>query len=151
MWNKYKPYVGFIALSLGVGALAAFFTRNNMDIYNDIITPPLSPPMWSFGVVWSILYILMGISAAMVYKERYELLSIFYVQLAANFLWSIVFFNLRWFLFSSIWLILLLALIIIMIRQFKRVSKTAAYLQIPYILWVAFALYLNIAIWWLNK
>lgn len=151
MWNKLKPYIGFIALSLGVGGLAAFLTRNNMNIYDDIVTPPLSPPMWLFPVVWTILYILMGISAAMVYKTDKGQLGTFYLQLAVNFLWSIIFFNLRMFLFSAIWLVLLWMLIIKMIREFRIVDIRAAYLQVPYLLWVTFALYLNIAIYVLNR
>ena len=70
MWNKIKPYAGFIALSLGVGGLAALITRGNMDIYDEIVMPPLSPPSWLFPVVWTILYTLMGISAGMIYSEN---------------------------------------------------------------------------------
>lgn len=151
MWSKIKHYVYFILLSVGVGALAAFFTRNNMDIYDDIISPPLSPPMWVFPVVWNILYVLMGISAAMVYKQHKEHLGVFYIQLAVNFFWSIIFFNLRMFLLSSIWLIWLIVLIVRMIRTFRMVDIRAAYLQVPYLVWCLFALYLNIGIWWLNK
>lgn len=151
MWNKIKPYVYFIVLSLGVGALAAFFTRNNMDIYDDIISPPLSPPMWVFPVVWNILYVLMGISAAMVYKQHKEQLGVFYTQLAVNFFWSIIFFNLRMFLLSSIWLVWLIVLIVSMIRNFRAVDIRAAYLQVPYLLWCLFALYLNIGIYVLNR
>lgn len=151
MWSRIKPYVYFIALSLGVGALSALLTRNNMNIYDDIVTPPLSPPMWLFPVVWGILYMLMGISAGLVYKEEKSVPAVFYVQLAVNFLWSIIFFNLRMFLLSSIWLVLLIALIWRMIREFRAVDIRAAYLQYPYLVWCIFALYLNIGIWWLNK
>lgn len=150
MWNKLKPYLGFIALSLGVGALSALFTRNNMDIYDDIIAPPLSPPMWVFPVVWTILYTLMGISAALVYKQEKSQLGIFYTQLAVNFLWSIIFFNLHMFLFSSIWLVLLIVLVLKMIREFRIVDIRASYLQYPYLAWLIFALYLNVAIYILN-
>ncbi|MBQ7875906.1 MAG: tryptophan-rich sensory protein [Clostridia bacterium] len=151
MWNKLKPYVGFVALSLGVGALAAFLTRDNMNIYDSIIAPPLSPPMWLFPVVWTVLYILMGIGAAIVYTESGEQSGIFYSQLAVNFLWSIIFFNLRMFLLSSIWLVLLIVLIWKMIGEWRTYDIRAAYLQYPYLAWCIFALYLNVAIWWLNR
>lgn len=151
VWNKLKPYVLFAALSLGVGALAAFVTRNNMNIYDDIVTPLFSPPMWVFPVVWNILYALMGISAGLVCREDKSVPAVFYTQLAVNFLWSIIFFNLRMFFLSSLWLVLLIVLIWRMIQNFRVVDIRAAYLQYPYLFWCRFALYLNVAIWWLNK
>ncbi|MGM9552013.1 MAG: TspO/MBR family protein [Clostridia bacterium] len=151
MWNKIKTYFYFIALSLGVGALSALFTMGNMDIYDDIITPPLSPPSFLFPIVWTVLYILMGISGAIIYKEDKKKLDVFYTQLAVNFAWSILFFNLRMFLLSSLWLLWLIVLVIKMIRQFKKVDTIAAYLQYPYLIWLIFALYLNAAIYILNK
>lgn len=158
MWKKWKPYVISVAIALGVGALAAFFTRNSMDIYQSLNQPPLSPPSWIFPVVWTILYTLMGISSAMIYVKGEEKgidtsfpLKIYAVQLAANFLWSIVFFNLRWYLFAYIWLMLLWVVIIVMIVQFRRISRPAGNLQIPYLLWVTFASYLNLMIYILNR
>ncbi len=151
MWEKIKPFVYFIALSLGVGALAAFLTKDNMNIYDEITIPPLSPPMWLFPVVWTILYTLMGIGAALVQREDKSVPGVFYLQLAVNFLWSIIFFNLRMFLLSSIWLVLLIFLIWRMIREFRAVDIRAAYLQYPYLIWCIFALYLNVAIYFLNR
>lgn len=158
MWKKLKPYVISVAIALGIGALAAILTRGSMDIYEALNQPPLTPPSWVFPVVWTILYTLMGISAAMVYIKGEEngidtqpALRIYGIQLVANFLWSIVFFNFRWYLFAYIWLMLLWVLIIVMIIQFRRVSKVAAYLQIPYFLWVTFASYLNLMIYILNR
>ena len=158
MWKKIKPYVISVAIALGVGALSALFTRGNMDIYDRIQTPPLAPPGILFPIVWSILYTLMGISSAIIYiKGRdenipvYEALRIYAIQLAVNFFWSIIFFNLEAFLFAFLWLLLLWVLIIIMIVKFYKIDKTAAYLQIPYLLWVTFAAYLNFAIFLLNR
>lgn len=151
MKNKLKPYIWFILLSLGVGAISAMLTKGNMDIYKDIINPPLAPPMWVFPVVWTVLYTLMGISAGRVYTEDKDALGIYYIQLIINFFWSIIFFNMRMFLFSAIWLVLLWAAVICMVIKFKKVSKWAAYLQLFYLLWIKFALYLNIAIYVLNK
>ena len=158
MWTKIKPYVIWIALALGVGILAALMTRGSMDVYQTIVTPPLSPPSILFPIVWSILYVLMGVSAAMIYKKR-ELqedavkksLTTYLLSLIANFVWSLIFFNVRAYLVAFIWLLLLLYLIIDTIVQYKKIDPLAAYLQIPYALWVAFAGYLNVAIWLLNK
>lgn len=158
MWNKIKPYVISIAISLGVGALSAFFIRDGMDIYKTINQPPLAPPGFVFPIVWTILFTLMGVSSAIVFINRGENpdstasgLKIYALQLIVNFFWSIIFFNMQAYLFSFIWLILLLILIILMIVEFKKVNKTAAYLQIPYLLWVAFAGYLNLMIFILNR
>ena len=158
MWKKWKPYIISVAIALGVGALAAFFTRNSMDIYGALNQPPLAPPSWIFPVVWIILYTLMGISSAMVWIkgegngiDTTFPLKIYTVQLVFNFLWSIVFFNLRWYLFAYIWLMLLWVLIIVMIVQFRRISRIAGNLQIPYLLWVTFASYLNLMIYILNR
>ena len=157
MWNKIKPYVISILIPLAIGGASALLTMNNMDIYEQIKTPPLSPPSILFPIVWTILYILMGISAAIVYTksdiDRNEAkcgLRTYATSLIFNFLWSIVFFNLRWFGFAFFWLLALLFLILKTIVCYFKVSKIAAYLQIPYAVWVAFAGYLNFAIWMLN-
>lgn len=157
MKQKAKTYITSILLALAVGGLSAFFTRNSMNIYNDILTPTLSPPSWLFPVVWTILFILMGISAARIMlaraprKQKDSALCTYYLSLAVNFFWSIIFFNFRAFFFAFLWLLLLLALIIITILKYYKIDKTSAYLQIPYALWVTFAGYLTIAIWYLNK
>ncbi len=158
MWKKIKPYVISIALALAVGGLAAFITRNDMDLYSEIVLPPLAPPSILFPIVWSILYVLMGISAAMVYLRSdssptavRDALSVYGINLVLNFMWSILFFKFRVFLFAFFWLLALLAVIIKMIMDFKKIKPIAGYLQIPYAVWVAFAGYLNFAIWWLNR
>ena len=156
--RKIKIYVIAILIPLAVGGLSALLTMENMDIYSELNTPPLSPPPILFPIVWTILYILMGISSAIVWIERNndttaadDGISLYSVSLVFNFLWSIFFFNLRWFLFAFIWLVALLLLIIMTIRAYKKVVPIAAYLQIPYAVWVAFAGYLNISIWILNR
>jgi len=150
-------YAVAIAIPLGVGLLSAFLTRGNMSLYSEINTPPLSPPSWLFPVVWTVLYVLMGVSSALVFnnapvnpKEAKSGLLTYFVSLFVNFFWSILFFNLRLFPFSFIWLLLLLVLIIKTVVHYKNVSSVAAYLQIPYIVWVTFAGYLNLAIAILN-
>lgn len=155
--KKIKPYIISILIALGLGGLSAFFTRNNMDLYSDIIRPPLSPPSVLFPIVWTILFILMGISAAIIYTNEtapeYQKKSALYtyaLSLIINFFWSIIFFNWRSFLFAFVWLILLLYLIIKAIIKYKKIEPIAAYLQIPYTLWVTFAGYLTLAIFILN-
>ena len=154
MWQKYKPYIISVLIALGVGALSALFTMGNMSIYQSINTPPLSPPGWLFPVVWAILYILMGISSAIIYEKgkgkNTESLKVYALQLVVNFFWSIIFFNLRTYLFAFIWLLILLYLIGVMIYRFYQIDPLAAYLQIPYFLWVTFAGYLNFMIFILN-
>lgn len=157
MWKKIKPYVISIAVALAIGGLSALLTMGNMDIYSEINTPPLSPPSALFPIVWTILYILMGISAAIICKKQGDNLNeaqmglkAYTISLFFNFLWSIVFFNLRWFGFAFFWLLGLLFFIIKTIVCYYKVNKLAAYLQIPYAIWVAFAGYLNFAIWMLN-
>lgn len=157
MFKKYKPYIISILIALAVGGLSALATSGSMDIYNEINKPPLSPPSVLFPIVWSVLFILMGISSAGVYTELKKQesfssvpLTVYTANLGINFLWSIIFFNLRAFFFAFVWLILLLAVILTMIIEFYKVRPWTAYLQIPYFLWGLFALYLNIAIYILN-
>jgi len=158
MLRKYKPYLIAVLLTLAGGGLAVAFTMMGMDAYETALKPALTPPPILFPIVWSILYILMGISAALVWQRRKEDLaaasaglSAYVVSLAVNFVWSILFFRCRWLLVSFFWLLALLALILRTIAAYRKVSPLAARLQIPYALWVTFAGYLNFAIWYLNR
>lgn len=157
MKEKIKTYAFFILSALAVGGLSAFLTRNNMDINKEVLMPPLSPPSILFPIVWTILFILMGISAAMVYNsnapknQKSSALKVYALSLAVNFSWNIIFFNLRAFGFAFFWLLLLFALIVITIVKYYPINKAAAYLQFPYSIWVAFAGYLTAGIWWLNR
>lgn len=158
MWKKIKPYVISIAIALAVGGLSALLTAGNMNIYGRIITPPLSPPPILFPIVWTILYTLMGVSSARIYIKGKEqnidvsgALLVYALQLAVNFFWSIIFFNMQAFLFAFVWIILLWLLIIVMIKRFYEIDPLSAWLQIPYLLWVTFAAYLTFAIYILNR
>lgn len=154
---KIKQLLLSIAISLGVGGLAAFLTRNSMDVYVSMNKPPLAPPGWLFPIVWTILYILMGISAYMIKdsqadeEKRSQALNIYGFQLVFNFLWSIVFFNFGNPLVAFIVLIVLWVLIVLMIKRFNEINPLAAKLQIPYLVWVTFAGYLNLGIYLLNR
>lgn len=116
--------------------------------------PPLSPPSIAFPIVWTILYILMGISYGILVDKKLlnaKAKIIYYNQLIFNGLWSIIFFSLKWRLFAFIWIIALAILVIFMIIEFYKKNKLAGLLQIPYLLWVLFAAYLNITVYLLNK
>ncbi len=156
--TRIKTYAVAIALPVAVGVLSALLTMDNMQIYSEIRTPPLSPPSILFPIVWTILYVLMGVSSGNVWlNRRVDLrraqsgLGYYAVSLFFNFCWSIIFFNMRQFLFAFVWLLALLYFIIRTILDYHKVSPVAAYLQIPYAVWVAFAGYLNFGIWILNR
>lgn len=158
MLKKLKPFIVSVVIALAVGGISAAVTSGSMDIYSEINRPPLSPPSILFPIVWTVLFTLMGISAALVYRFKdtkhdgvRTALIVYGVNLAVNFIWSLIFFNMQAYLFAFIWILLLLAVIVTMIILFKRISPLAAYLQIPYLLWVAFAAYLNFAIYLLNR
>ena len=145
-----------MALSEGVGLLAGLLTRGGAESFGQtVMQPPFAPPAWLFPVVWTVLYALMGIGAAGISLsgdsgERNRALNVFVAQLVVNFFWSLIFFNAEAYGFALIWLILLWLLILWMIVAFWQVDKPAAFLQLPYLLWVTFAGYLNYGIWKLN-
>lgn len=144
------------SISLGMGALSSFISMFGRDNFENAIKPPLNPPTCLFPIVWTILFLLMGISAYLVYKSdsdddaKTKALTAYGVQLLINFFWPIIFFNFSAYLLSSIWIIILLISIIIMIKLFYDIDRRAAYLQIPYLIWVVFATYLTLAITVLN-
>lgn len=142
-----------ILIPLTVGTMSALFS-GNMSSYSILNKPAFSPPGFIFPVVWTILYILMGASSYIVYfsnsSNKSKALLLYCIQLFFNFCWSIIFFGLDLFLFAFIWLIALIFIIIIMIRQFLIVNPLSAYLQIPYLIWCIFAAYLNFSIFLLN-
>lgn len=151
----FKKLITSIAIPLGVGAASAFLSMDNMKKFSSLNQPPLSPPAWLFPVVWSVLYILMGIASYLVAASdkparSKTALTVYGVQLFFNFMWSIIFFNLEAYLFAFIWLVALFLLILATAKLFYDIDKRAGYLMIPYILWVAFAGYLNFAIYLLN-
>lgn len=145
-----------ILIPLAVGSVSALLTRNSMMTFGRLVKPPLSPPGWLFPVVWFILYVLMGIASYIIYRqgsrkpEVIKALRVYALQLVFNFFWSIFFFRFEWYLFSFIWLIALWILILVTILLFGKLSKVAAYLMIPYLIWVTFAGYLNLGIYLLN-
>lgn len=142
-----------ILIPLAVGSLSALLS-GNVSMYSELNKSLLSPPSYIFPIVWTLLYILMGISAYMVYvsgnTNSIQALKTYALQLFFNFCWSIIFFGFSQYFFAFLWLIALIILIIIMIKQFYNINPTAAYLQIPYLLWCIFAAYLNFRIFTMN-
>lgn len=144
--NKKALFLS-IAFPLLVGATSAFLTNDQMEIYSQLNQPKLSPPGYFFPIIWTILFILMGISSYIIYMsdspQRENALIIYAFQLFINFCWPLFFFNLQNYFMALMILIVLLISIVIMLVCFYKIKPVACYLNIPYILWVTFALYLN--------
>ena len=155
--QPWKVYVFWILLSEAVGALSGWISRSGMERYSEtVIQPALSPPMFLFPIVWGILFALMGISAARISlspesKSRDLGLNLFVAQLVVNFFWSPIFFNAQAYGLALLWLVLLWILVAAMILTFRKTDSPAAWLQIPYLLWLTFAAYLNYGVWMLNR
>ncbi len=156
MLIKLKPFILSLLIPLGVGGLSAFLTRDGMATFEQMAKPPLSPPGWLFPVVWTLLYLLMGIASYRVYSAKADpeairrALTIYALQLGVNFFWSILFFGFGLTLIAFFWLLLLWVLIAVTALRFARIDRIAGILLLPYLLWVTFAGYLNLGIVLLN-
>ena len=151
--SKIKLYAKSILIPVIIGGVIVLIISKSID-YNTLQKPPLSPPSILFPIVWTILYVLMGISYGILdSKSLIELKTkiIYSLQLFVNATWSLIFFTLKWRLFAFIWIIILDVLVIVMIIDFFKKNKTAGLLQIPYLLWIIFASYLNLGVYLLNK
>ena len=168
MWNKMldfikkiKPYIlpysVAIAIPMTVGIISAALTKDSMDVYGELVAPPLAPPAIIFPIVWTVLFVLMGVSSAMIYINRERNpesakkgLIWYGASLILNLSWSIVFFNLQAAFFALLVLVALIYTVIRTMLEYRKVMLSAVYLQIPYVLWILFAAYLNAGIWLLN-
>lgn len=156
MKNNKKLLAVCILIPLAVGVLSSVLSGGGMEQFGQMNQPPLSPPGWLFPVVWTILYVLMGIASYLVItsnvgdEEKYRALFAYGIQLAVNFLWPIFFFRFGWYFFSFLWLLLLWVLIFRTWDMFREISRPAGVLLVPYLLWVTFAGYLNLAISLIN-
>ena len=145
-----------ILIPLAIGGLSALFTVGSMKDFAALRQPPLSPPGWLFPVVWTVLFTLMGVASYIILETptadeaKKRAFKAYFLQLGFNFMWSIIFFSFGQYEIAFAWLLVLLALIVITTLRFWRINKTAAILMLPYIAWVAFAGYLNLAIAYLN-
>lgn len=156
MIKKIISFIAFIFICEAVGLLGGLVTYSSLGSwYADLQKPELAPPNWIFGPVWTSLYALMGISAWIIYQSRSDkrkrALTIFFIQLFINFLWSFLFFGLKSTLFGLLGIVILLATIILTMIKFFKISKFAFALLVPYLVWVSFATYLAGALWVLNK
>jgi len=156
MTRERKTYLLWIFLSEAVGLISSLISRDGTALYTEtIVKPALSPPAVLFPIVWTILYALMGISAARIAlspegSTRSRGLNLFIAQLIVNFFWSPLFFNARAYGFALVWLLLLWLLVVWMILSFWKTDRPAALLQLPYVLWLTFAAWLNYGVWKLN-
>lgn len=145
-----------VLIPLAVGGAAAYLSREGIGAFEVLRKPPASPPGWLFPIVWTMLYILMGVTSYQVAVSRKDgrevagALLMYGLQLAANFCWPIFFFRMGWYWFSFAWLLLLWYLILQTVFLFEEIRRMAAYLLLPYLLWVTFAGYLNAGIAMLN-
>ena len=150
---QWRKLIGCLAIPLAAGGLSALLTRGSMESFEALNKPTLSPPGWLFPVVWTVLLVLMGIAsylAAVSGAPNRTALAVYGVQLLFNFVWPLLFFRLAQYLPAFIWLVILWVLILVTAVLFYRISKPAGDLMLPYLAWVAFAGYLNLAIFLLN-
>lgn len=153
MSSKTKIYIKSIAIPVIVGVVVGLIISPFID-YNSLQKPPFAPPSMIFPIVWTILYILMGVSYGILKTNDLvdsDIDRIYYLQLFFNALWPIAFFVLKWRLFAAIWIVILAILVIIMTVRFYNKKPIAGLLQIPYVLWTVFATYLNIGVYLLNR
>ena len=154
---QYGPLALALAIPLAVGGFSAFLTRDGMKYFQTLPKPPLTPPAWAFPVAWTILYLLMGAASYLVWvsgvsdKRRDRALTVYGLSLAANFLWPIVFFTMRFYFTAFLLLLLLWILVAAAALLFSCIDKRAGRLMIPYLLWLTFAAYLNLGVWLLNR
>ena len=151
--NKAWTYIKSILVPVIIGGITGLIISKFID-YNVLQKPPLAPPSVLFPIVWTILYILMGVSYGILKSNNLtdeKINSIYYAQLVVNILWPIFFFVLEWRLFAFFWILLLDVLVVIMIYRFYNKNKVAGLLQIPYLIWLVFATYLNLGVYLLNK
>ncbi len=151
-----KKLIKNLAIPLAVGLISGFLTRNGVKEFNDFVDKPFfTPPSILFPIVWTVLYIFMGIATYLIETSppapnKQYAMKLFYIQLAFNFLWSFIFFSWGNYLIALLWLIVMLVLIVMTTLEFYKIEPKAAYFMIPYIIWVAFAGVLNFAVYLLN-
>lgn len=154
--SKALVYVLWIALAEAVGALAGFVTRAGSEYFDTVMEhPPFTAPAWVFPIAWAVLYALMGIGAARVYlaprnASRSRTLAVFVVQLVVNFFWPVIFFDLEAYAVALIWLAVLFTVSVLMAIAFRRIDDAAGYIQIPYLIWLGYAAYINAGVWLLT-
>lgn len=151
---SWQALLFFIGTALAAGVIGALL-GGDFSVVQQWNAPPLAPPSWLFFPVWTILYTLMGIAAYLVWQtgdiDRMQSIAVYFLQLAVNVLWPLFFFRLQWHLFSFFWLLLLVVLVAYTIKRFSAHSTVAAWLLLPYFVWLLFASYLNLGYYVLNR
>ena len=153
---KWGKLIVCILIPLALGGVSAWLTRGSMAHYEDVYKPLLSPPGWVFPVVWTILYVLMGIASYQICvadvsdDRKKRALTIYAVQLLVNVIWPLIFFNAEKYLLAFVWLVLLWILVWWCMRLFRAIRKQAGTLLVPYLIWLFFAGYLNLGVYLLN-
>ena len=152
--KKNKTYILWVIITLAVGVISSL-ASGNFDVYRSFVKPPLSPSGFIFPVVWTALYILMGIAAGIIADskdlDRGNALKLYILQLFVNFLWPVIFFRFQALKFALFWLVLLIIIVLATYKSFKGISGKSSMLLIPYIAWLLFAFYLNFGIIILNS
>ena len=151
--SKFKIYAKSILILVILGSIVGFIISGFID-YNSLIKPPFAPPSILFPIIWTILYVLMGISYGILKSKDLvdeKIRRIYYLQLFVNAMWSIIFFTFKLRLTAFIWILILDVLVIIMIYRFYNKNKVSGLLQIPYLIWILFATYLNLSVYLLNR
>lgn len=149
---QWKALAISLAVSLGTGFLSSLLTPNIREEYAQLYQPPLAPPGWVFPVVWTVLFLLMGLAAFVVYdadapmEEKKQALVLYGVQLLFNLGWSVLFFRWNAYLPAFLWLIILWFLVFLLVKKFGEIDELAGKLLVPYLLWLTFAAYLNLSI-----
>ncbi|MBE5793832.1 MAG: tryptophan-rich sensory protein [Clostridiales bacterium] len=155
--TNWKWLLICLAIPVGIGILSALVSMDGMKRFEQVAKPPLTPPGWLFPVAWTLLYLLMGYASYVVWrsdasKQQIDHALLWYgAQLAANFLWSPLFFQWDLYFAALLWLVVMLLLIVITMVRFWRVDRKAGILILPYLCWVLFAGYLNAGVWILNR
>ena len=151
---NFKRFLIILLVTFIIGSFFSFFTMNNMVLFKEL-KKPINVPSILFPIIWSILYTLMSISCNIILSSnsifKNKALLLYCIQLIINSLWSLIFFGFGAYFFSFIWILLLIIFVILMIIQFYKINKVSAYIQIPYLLWLFFATYLNLSIYYLNR
>ena len=150
---QWKAFLFYVALTFAFAAVGSLL--GGFGGFRGLAAPPLTPPAIIFPIVWSALYLLMGIAAYLVWNsgdvDMSTVLRLYLLQLAVNALWPFFFFRMQWRLFSFFWLLLLVALITLTMAGFRYMRKSAYWLMVPYLLWTLFASYLNLGYYLLNN
>lgn len=153
--KDWKSLVVLLLITLGGGAAIAFITNDSMDVYDTLKQPFFAPPAWLFPVAWTILYAAMSVSAWFILRSgdpaRINILTLYFVQLAVNLIWPVLFFVQEALGLAFVWLLLLLALALLLTIWSFRISRIAGWLLVPYLAWLAFAAVLNFSIAMMNQ